>query len=292
MATRKSTPATEHPLAHLIPPKALANEYISRTIHGVRDLDLLAYAQETQQNVLMFGDTGPGKTAMVMAYAAATEQPIVTVSCNGGIDPNSFWGTYAFDEETGKVRYVYSDVVEVIRHGGLYYLDEPNYMPPKTAAANQSLLDSRRMVSILERGNEVIHAHERLLNVATFNPNYHGTRPLSQSFVNRFKIKLHIDYSNEVESNLVSMPVILEIAAKLRDARVNGVVETPTSTNMLIEFEQFALDLELPFAIDNFLAAYGAGERESVRETFNLHMSELESQYEQFVQLASEEDDD
>lgn len=291
MAARTAKPKPEaHPLEHLIPSREFADEYVSRTIHGVKDLDLLAYAQETQQNVLMFGDTGPGKTAMVMAYAAATQQPLVTINCNGGIDPNSFWGSYVFDEDTGGVKYVYADTKLVIEHGGIFYLDEPNYMPPKTAAVFHSLLDRRRFVSIVERGNEKIAAHPSLMVVGTYNPNYHGTRPMSQAFVNRFKIKLHIDYSQEVESQLVSMSVVLEIATKLRAARIEGTIETPTSTNMLMDFEQHALDLELPFAIDNFIAAYAASERQAVREVFNLHMSELEAQYQQFVELVDDDD--
>lgn len=295
MATARTARAKAeppHPLAHLIPDPEISSEYVSRVIHGVKDLNLLAYAQDTQQNVMLYGDTGPGKTAMVMAYAAATKQPLVTVNCNGGIDPNSFWGSYIFDESTGGVKYVYSDVTQVIRHGGIFYLDEPNYMPPKTGAVFHSLLDRRRFVSILERGNELIHAHKRLFVVGSFNPNYQGTRKMNEAFMNRFKIMLEIDYSPEVEGELVSMSVVLEIAAKLRAARAEGALSTPTSTNMLMDFEQHALDLELPFAIDNFVAHYGASERLAVKEVFNLHMTELENQYAELVELVGEQEDD
>lgn len=283
VATKKATKQEQepHPLADLIPDEAFAKSYVSRVIRGVRDLDLLKYAQEVQKNVLLFGDTGPGKTAMVMAYCAAERLPLVTIACNGGIDPNSFWGGLVPDEETGLIKWQWSDPALIVQHGrGVLYLDEPNFMPPKTAASFHPLLDARRMVTVMERGNQRIKAGPDLLVVGSYNPDYEGTRPLNKAFKNRFKIKLPIDYSYEVESVLVCMPVVLEIANSLRESRKAGDLETPTSTNMLMEFEELAADLGLEFATENFVAAFEASERDAVRAVLELHGHELGLQYE------------
>jgi len=274
-------PVKIHPLKHLVPSSDIADSYISRTIADVEDLDLLKYAQGEQKNVLLFGDTGPGKTAMVMAYAAVTKQPIVTIACNGGIDPNTFWNSIVPDMETGGIKDVDSEVTEVVRHGGILYLDEINFMPPKTTAVFHPLLDARRFITMPGRGNQRVMAHKNLFIIGSYNPGYQGTRPLNAAFKNRFKLKLPIDYSREVESQLVCMPVMLDLADKLRSSRQDGVLETPTSTNMLIEFEEFAIDLGLRFAIDNFVAAFEADERDAVRAVIELHMSDIEWQLEQ-----------
>lgn len=283
MATRQKVQPQEHPLEALIPDPSYAESYISRTINGVRDLDVLRYAQSVQKNVLMEGDTGPGKTAMVMAFASEFKLPLVTVACNGGIDPNTFWGGYQPDPATNGIQYGDSDVTQVIALGGVLYLDEPNFMPPKTSAVFHPLLDRRRFITIMEQGNRRVFAHDDTVVISSMNNGYAGTRPLNAAFKNRFAIKLSIDYSFEVESKLLYMPIMLEIADKLRNARKSGDLATPTSTNMLIEFEELAYDMELPFAIDNFVAAYEAEERDAVRTVFELSMHDLELQVEQMT---------
>ena len=51
---RKPTDATEGHLPHLVPDKMFADEYVSRKIGNVRDLELLAYAKAAMNNTLLF----------------------------------------------------------------------------------------------------------------------------------------------------------------------------------------------------------------------------------------------
>lgn len=282
-AKKVARAVSDHPMAHMIPPIEFHTGYINRTIHGIRDMDLLRYAQEVNKHVLLAGDTGPGKTAMVMAYAAQYGIPLVTIACNGGIDPNSFWGGYVPDQVTGGLRWQDSDALGVVIHGGILYVDEPNFMPPKTAASFHPLLDARRFVTVMEQGNRQHVAHKSFICFGSYNPDYEGTRPLNKAFKNRFKIKLHIDYSREVESKLVCMPVMLEMADKLRQARKSGDLETPVSTNMLVEFEELAVDLGLVFALENFVGAFESEERDAVRSIIELHHHDLGVQLEQMM---------
>jgi MoxR-like ATPase len=279
-ATRKKVAI--HPLADLIPdirfaPVEEGGTYIGRVIHGVDDMELLEYAHKTNKPTLMFGDTGPGKTSMVMAYAASRGVPLVTVMCNGGVDPNSFWGQPVPDAEQG-FRIQDADTLTVVENGGILYLDELNFLPAKHAAPFNSLLDGRRQITILEQGNRRIQAHKDLLVIATYNPDYEGTRPLNAALKNRFKLKLQIGYDRDVESELVCMPVMLNLADSLRARRAAGDIKTPVSTNMLIEFEQFCLDLDLDFAIENFAAAFSPDEREAVMDVFELNKHMLDIQ--------------
>lgn len=285
---RKPSAAEGHAdLSHLIPDKMFEEEYVSRKIENVWDVDVLRYAHAARNNVLMFGPTGPGKTSLALAYCAADRKPLVTIQCNGAIDPNTFWGGLAFDATGNLTGWQDSEITLAIRHGGVILLDEVNFLPPKVAAVFHGLLDKRRQITIPEKGNEVVKAHDDLQIIAAYNPDYEGTKPLNAAFKNRFKIKVRFDYDENVEKELVCIPVMLDIAKKLRTAHKGGDLETPTSTNMLIEFEELAVDLGYDFAVSNFLNAFAEEERAAVTEAFDMYSTEIKKQVKQMEELAA-----
>jgi nitric oxide reductase NorQ protein len=277
-------------LKHLIPEQRFSEEYFSRKIEGVWDIDLLRYAKLAGNNILLFGPTGPGKTSLILAYGAVDKIAVVTVQCNGAIDPNTFWGGWQpdpADPEGRRLIWVDSEITEVIRQGGILYLDEVNFLPPKVAAVFHGLLDKRRQITIPEKGNEVIKAHSDLQVICAYNPDYEGTKPLNAAFKNRFKLKLRFDYDEAVEKELICIPVMLDIAKKLRLAQKNGDLDTPVSTNMLVEFEELAVDLGYEFAMTNFLNAFADEERQAVTEAFDMFRDEIRKQVAEMERLAA-----
>lgn len=285
-AKKAKLPSSSSELAHLIPDTLFAEEYVSRMVHGIRDIDLLRYAKAARNNLMLFGPTGPGKTSLVLAYAATDQIPLVTAQCNGAIDPATFWGGYEMTED-GRLAWLDSEITKVIREGGIVYLDEVNFLPPKVAATFHGLLDKRRQITVLEHHNEVIKAHPDTQVVCAYNPDYEGTRPLNAAFKNRFKIKVRFDYDEAVERELICLPVMLQLASKLRLSHKAGDLETPVSTNMLIEFEELAVDLGYGFAVDNFLNAFGDDERQSVTEAFDLFSDQIKIELQTMEALAS-----
>lgn len=273
MAKRK------HPLHHLIPDKSYADEYISRVLKGgVRDTLLLKYAMDTGRNASLFGPTGPGKTSLVSAYCAAEDLPLVTIACNGGVDPNTLF-TSVVPTSEGGIEILDSDMTKLIRAGnGVLYFDEVNFLPQRIAAVLHPLFDKRRQITLVDRGGELIVAGERLQIITSYNPDYDGTRPLNAAFKNRFPLKIPFGYDTEVEAELLNFEVTPRIAERLREASRNGTIETPVSTNMLMEFEDFCLDLAPDFAIANFLAAFSAVEISAVGEVVELFRDEIEAQ--------------
>lgn len=267
--------ASESVLTHLVPEDKYDHEYIRRSIDGVQDVALLRYAGAAKNNVLIYGPTGPGKTSMVMAYCAHEGLPLATVQCHGAVDPATFWGGLVLNPTTGLYEWQDSEILSIIRHGGVVYLDEVNFLPPKVAATFHGLLDKRRQVTIMEKGNEVVRAHENCQVVASYNPEYEGTKPLNPAFKNRFAVKVRLDYEPKIEQELLCLPVMQEIAVRLRNSHRTGDLETPTATNMLIEFETLAIDLSLDFAVNNFLNAYGEDERQAVKEVLDLYADRL-----------------
>ena len=181
------------------------------------------------------------------------------------------------DAEMG-FKLVETDILTAIRTGNcVIYADEINFTPPKILAPWNSFLDRRRIITVMELGNEMIKAGPNILFITTYNPGYEGTRPLNPALRNRFSLKLYIDYDPKVEDALLCMPVMRPIADRLRAQRP-AEIQTPVSTNMLIEFEQIALDVSLDFAIGNFMAAFAPTEREAVGGVFEMYRHELELQ--------------
>lgn len=288
MATAtRSKAAKSGDLSHLIPEKMFSEEYVARKIEGVWDVDLLRYAKAARSNTLLYGPTGPGKTSLILAYTSKDNLPLVTVQCNGAVDPNTFWGGLAFDENGQLLGWRDSEITQVIRNGGVLYMDEVNFLPPKVAAVFHGLMDKRRQITIPEKGNEVIKAHPDLQVIAAYNPDYEGTKPLNAAFKNRFKIKVRFDYDRDVEKELVCIPVMLDLASKLRLSHKAGELETPTSTNMLVEFEDLAVDLGYEFAVINFLNAFSDEERQAVNEVFDMYSDDIKTQVKEMERLAA-----
>lgn len=285
LPTKKKAESTvsDHPLAHAIPPMYFLDEYISRDIAEVNDLDLLETAHNLKHNVLLSGPTGSAKTTLVYAYAAKMNMPVVNVACNGGIDVRQLIGGWQPTKD-GSFQFVPGDLVIGIQHGAVILLNEVNFMPPKIAAIIYGLLDRRRTIYLPDAAGSdfptSVKAHARTFIVADNNPGYQGTRPLNKAFKNRFAFKLEWGYEHAVEEQLVGSPTLLSVIEELRKQAEVGDIETPISTNMMMEFEEFAYDenLGLDFAIMNFVSAFEPDERNAVHEVLNLHKARIEEE--------------
>lgn len=290
----KNVNASEHPLAALIPGEWYADDYIPRMVNGVEDINALRMARRVRHNTLIEGPTGPGKTSCVMAFGATESIPVVYVPCNGGADPASLFGQWMPDGEGGWL-FVEGPVTVAAKHGGIIYLDEVNMMPPKVAAVLHGALDKRRTIVVYGGDADsvqkaTITLHPECQIVASYNPDYEDTRPLNEAFKNRFALKMVFDYDPQLERQFVSIPLLVDIAELLRSAKDNGELRTPTSPNMLVEFEMFS-ELGYEFAVQNFINSYHADERSAVREVMEAHRVELEAQVAQFWGDVPDEDE-
>lgn len=250
------------------------------TVVEFEDLDMLQFADEENQNVLMFGPTGPGKTTAVMAYAAKVQKPVVTISCNGGVDPNTFWGQ-PVREKDGSFTFSWSTVLLGIANGWIINLDEINFLLPRIGAVFHPALDGRRIIVVPDLGNKVIPVHPDTFFVASYNPGYQGTRPLNEAFKNRFPMKWHYGYDREIEAHVVpiadgtNVEPLLDLADRLRKMYEDGTIITPVSTNMLREFLNVSSRTSYDFGTWNFTNAFEEDERQAVRNNFDLLETQL-----------------
>lgn len=305
------TPSQSY-LHNLIPDPDVAKRYVSRYVEGVLDLDILTLAQKMHQNVLIAGDTGSGKTMLVRAYAATTQQPFVNMAGEGSAQPEDFFGGPAIDTLTGGLRWLDGPTLMVVQHGGVLNMDEVNFFKGKVTAATHGLLDERGVLTLNKHpyhwmssrtgkyfitkeeatdlgdvadipvtGAAYIRRATNLLVVATYNPDYVDTAPLNEAFRNRFARQLVWDYDPDVEAELIESKTLLEMARKLRDSKKLGTVLTPVSTNLLMTFEQDCVTdgLTFSFAVANFLNHFNAEERSAVEETLKAYRPKLMAEY-------------
>ena len=273
----------EHPLADLIPEQFFFEDYISREIAGVKDIDILASAHRMRHNVLLAGPTGAAKTSLVYAYAASIGMPVVNIACNGGADPRQLLGGWV-PKPDGGYQFQAGDLVLGVQHGAIILLNEVNFMPPKIAAVLYGLLDKRRTVYLADAAGSdfptVIKAHPETFVLADYNPGYHGTRPLNEAFKNRFAFKLAWGYDEGVESELLTSASLLEMANRLRERIDVGDLNTPIPTNALMEFEDVVWDeaLGFDFAVFNFTSMFAEDEQQVVREVIEVYSERIQSE--------------
>ena len=253
-----------------VPRIELAKRYVHRKVFEVEDFKVFDHARANSINVLIYGPTGPGKTTSVEAWAAERGLRMATVSGNASMEPSQMTGKFVSDGN-GSFAWIDGPVTDVVRNGGVLLLDEVNFISPKIYTVLYSLLDGRRMITLLDHHGETIEAHPDLTIFATMNPDYIGTTSLNFAFRNRFDIQIPWDYDDKVEEKLVPSKSLRVLSKQLRTEAAKGQYETPISTNMLMEFHHFVDALCYEFAVENFIAHFSSDEQPSVRLVFQTH---------------------
>ena len=273
-----------------VPEQKFYSSYISREIiAGMTDMDVFDLAFENSHNVLIYGPTGPGKTSAALAYAAKHKKKFYAVPSNAGIEPSQLFGKFVM-MPNGSVDWVNGPVSDIAKHGGVLLINEINFVPDRVGTVLFNLLDKRREVTLLDHHGETIRAHRPdcwcdlseeecrdrwVLVIGDMNPDYEGTRPLNKALRNRFAVQLNWDYDEKVESKLVKSAALLKFAQQLRNDMARQGLDTPVSTNMLMEFESFCDSATYDFAVFNFVNHFADDERPVVSQVIKTHETTL-----------------
>lgn len=287
-----------------IPHPSVGEKYVGRQIWGTWDKELADIAMQDAINMLLQGETGAGKTLFGEAYASKLRLPYYSLPCDVAIDTPSLFGRLQPTSKAGSFKWQDGPVTWIFRHGGVLNISEINFMSPKISASLYPALDGRRYLPLLGHEGEIVRAHlgtegeqpcwcdlkpvecnkRRVLIISDMNPNYRGTMELNAAFKNRFEFKIPWNYDENVENRLVKFPTLRKQAKELR-AMQGTEIFTPVSTNMLMEFEKFAMrqGLSLDFATNNFVSAFRPDEQEAVSKQFELNKTNLEKDIAHFI---------
>jgi MoxR-like ATPase len=265
-----TSPVTQQVEMAKVPDKKWAEMYLNRKVaKNMTDFDLLDVAMANDQNVLIRGHAGSGKTVCVMAYASSRDYRYYNVSANVGLEPSHLFGAWTPTEQAGVFKWQDGPVTDLVRNGGVLLLNEIDFMPERITTVLFGLLDDRREIQLLENGGEVIKAHPDLLIVGDHNPNYRGSRPMNQAWKDRFAHKLEFDYDIAIERKLIKNSSLLEVANKLREQVYKGELDTPISTRGLIAFVKNTENIGLDYAVSSYVNGFLDDEREAVKLVFD-----------------------
>ncbi|MDR1528593.1 MAG: AAA family ATPase [Puniceicoccales bacterium] len=190
----------------------LRNE-IGRLIVGQRYMiDRMIVGLLTGGHILLEGVPGLGKTLAIKSLAAAIQGSFQRVQFTPDMLPADIIGTQIYNQKTGEF---YTRKGPIFAN--LVLADEINRAPAKVQSA---LLESMQELQVTIAG-ETNKLPELFMVFATENPiEYEGTYPLPESQVDRFLLKLKIEYPSKLEEIK-----ILDSAAKIsKETAINAAV--------------------------------------------------------------------
>ena len=200
---------------------------IGKVIVGQREMvDGLLVGLLTGGHILLEGPPGLAKTLALRTLAAATEGNFQRIQFTPDMLPADIVGTVIYEYKSGQF---------TTRHGpvftNLLLADEINRAPAKVQSALLEAMQERQVTL----GDETHELPSPFLVMATQNPIEHeGTYPLPEAQLDRFLMKLLVEYPNRQEE----LAIVKSMARSRPATEVSKVVSLET-----IEESRVAVDL-------------------------------------------------
>jgi MoxR-like ATPase len=203
---------------------ASIRDEIGKAVRGQRDvIEQVVAAFLAGGHVLLEGVPGLGKTLLVLALAKTFGGKFARIQFTPDLMPSDVVGHAIYDVQTGTFR---------IRQGpaftNLLLADEINRAPAKTQAA---LLEVMQEQQITIEGRSFPLAPP-FAAFATQNPiELEGTYPLPEAQLDRFLMKIRVDFpSEQEETELVEAVTAGHVGDALDVSMVGRIAETETIT--------------------------------------------------------------
>ncbi|MCX7993915.1 MAG: MoxR family ATPase [Fimbriimonadales bacterium] len=171
-------------------------EQIGRVIIGQQGVVQQALcALLADGHILIEGVPGIAKTLLVRVIAQTLGLQFRRVQFTPDLMPSDLIGTTIYDAQSGEFRVRYGPIF-----ANIILADEVNRTPPKTQSALLEAMEERRVTI-----DGVSHALPKPFMVfATQNPiEYEGTYPLPEAQLDRFLLKVVMDYPAEDEERAI-----------------------------------------------------------------------------------------
>lgn len=238
-------------------------EHDERWIPGAteqRQLEELALAMEDDDNCLIVGPHGIGKSTLVIELAAICNQPLRRVGMDGDVRRGDFIGekNIVIDAATGQAVTSWIDgvAVEAAELGHWLLIDEVDATPAHISFVLHGALEKKRFMSIAGDRGRVVKFHKNFRIIGTANTlgagdesgQYAGTTVMNQAFLDRWGVTIAANYPDQAtEAGILMARTGVEpehaekmarIAAKIREAHSKEECFASISTRRLIDWAQ------------------------------------------------------
>ncbi len=159
----------------------------------------------TGEHILLEGVPGLAKTTSVNTLAQTIQAQFKRIQFTPDLLPADLLGTQIFQPKTGEF---------TIKKGPLFaniiLADEINRAPAKVQSALLEAMQERQITI----GGETFPLSYPFMVIATQNPiEQEGTYPLPEAQVDRFMLKLKIDYPSKEEERIIMMKAAMDAGA-------------------------------------------------------------------------------
>jgi MoxR-like ATPase len=147
------------------------------------------------ENVLLTGGTGVGKTTHIVQLAARIKQPILRINFNGETRMSDLIGKMTV--VAGETRWVDGVLPTAMRNGYWILFDEIDFADPSVLSLLHPVLEQNPMITLKENGGEIIKPHPLFRVFATANSigamsdrsgAYGGTNTMNEAFLDRWQV--------------------------------------------------------------------------------------------------------
>lgn len=216
------------------------------------DVDVLKKAREAQQYVMLYGNPGTGKTALV---EATFPDELYTVLGSGDTEVSDLVGSYV-QTPSGNYEWVDGALVKSAEEGKVLLIDEVGLIDPKVLSVVYSLIDGRQELTVTanpERGT--VKAKEGFYVIGATNPNAVGVR-LSEALLSRFTIQAEMTTDWELAKTELGVNEKMVASAKnMAKKQEAGEVGWSPQMRELIAFRDNEKLFGTKWAVENLLAS-------------------------------------
>lgn len=249
-------------------PRPNGSQYFTRKWGSTEndDVEVLRTCRANKQYVLLYGEAGCGKTALV---EASFPDELYTLLGSGDTELSDFIGGYV-QTPSGNFEWIDGPLVKAMSEGKVLLIDEIGLIDPKVLSALYGVMDGRDELVITQNPErEPVKSAEGFYVVGATNPNAVGVR-LSEALLSRFTIQAEMttDFAM-AKSKLGVSPQIITASQNLAKKRASGEVSWSPQMRELLAFQKASTIFGTKFAIENLIACSPENDRPVIVEVLS-----------------------